>query len=68
MKRFFSLAAALLMAVTAFGQIDPKAPLQRDSNLLYGQLDNGMTYYIMHNDLPAQRAEFYLLTDVGAIQ
>lgn len=62
------MAAVLLTASTAFAQIDPNAPLQRDPNLLYGQLDNGMTYYIMHNDLPAQRAEFYLLNDIGAIQ
>ena len=68
MKRLILFAAVLFTALSAFGQVDPNAPLQRDPNLLYGKLDNGMTYYIMHNDLPAQRAEFYLLNDVGAIQ
>jgi len=33
-----------------------------------GHLDNGLTYYIRHNGLPAGRAEFYLATNVGAIQ
>ena len=33
-----------------------------------GRLDNGLTYFIRHNELPAGRAEFYLATDVGAIQ
>ena len=33
-----------------------------------GKLDNGLTYYIRHNDKPAQRAEFYLASHVGAIQ
>ena len=68
MKRFILFAALVLAAFTSYGQVDPNAPLQRDPNLLYGKLDNGMTYYIMHNDLPAQRAEFYLLNDIGAIQ
>ena len=33
-----------------------------------GHLDNGLTYYIRHNELPKGRAEFYLATNVGAIQ
>lgn len=33
-----------------------------------GRLDNGLTYFIRHNELPAGRAEFYLATNVGAIQ
>ncbi len=68
MKRILLFAALFFAAFSSFGQVDPNAPLQRDPNLLYGRLDNGMTYYIMHNDLPAQRAEFYLLNDIGAIQ
>lgn len=68
MKKIFLFLTTLLLAVTANAQVDPNAPLQRDPNLLYGKLDNGMTYYIMHNDLPAQRAEFYLLNEIGAIQ
>ncbi len=42
--------------------------LPNDPAARVGKLDNGMTYYIRHNDKPAQRAEFYLATDVGAIQ
>ena len=48
----------------AFGQ----TPLPNDPAVKTGKLDNGMTYYIRHNDQPAQRAEFYLATDVGAFQ
>ena len=33
-----------------------------------GKLDNGLTYYIRKNQLPAKRAEFYLASNVGAIQ
>lgn len=57
-------AASLFLAIVAFGQ----GPLPNDSEVKTGKLDNGMTYYIRHNDLPAGRAEFYLATNVGAIQ
>ncbi len=44
----------------------PKIP--NSDQLRIGRLDNGLTYYIRHNELPAGRAEFYLATNVGAIQ
>ena len=31
------------------------------------QLDNGLTYYIRHNKLPENRAEFYIAQKVGSI-
>ena len=67
MKRFLFLAAALLSAsVLSFGQQLQNLP--NDPATKVGKLENGMTYYIRHNDKPTQRAEFYLATDVGAIQ
>ena len=44
------------------------ASLPNDPAVRVGHLENGLTYYIRHNELPAQRAEFYLATNVGAIQ
>lgn len=41
--------------------------LPNDPATRVGKLDNGLTYYIHHNDKPAQRAEFYLATDAGAV-
>ena len=64
MKRFFIFIAAIFAAAMAFGQ----TPLPNDPAVRTGKLDNGMTYYIRHNEQPAQRAEFYLATDVGAFQ
>ncbi len=64
MKRLFFFIAAILVATLSFGQ----TPLPNDPAVKVGKLDNGMTYYIRHNDQPAQRAEFYLATDVGAFQ
>ena len=66
MKRIFILIAALLVATISFGQ-QPQA-LPNDPDVKVGKLENGMTYYIRHNDKPAQRAEFYLATDAGAFQ
>ncbi|MCF0167031.1 MAG: insulinase family protein [Bacteroidales bacterium] len=70
MKKLFFFIVALMVTFTAFGQaaVDPNAPLQRDPAVKYGKLANGMTYYIMHNEKPAERAEYYLLTNVGAIE
>ena len=64
MKRLFIFIAAIFAATMAFGQ----TPLPNDPAVRTGKLENGMTYYIRHNDQPAQRAEFYLATDVGAFQ
>ena len=64
MKRLFIFIAAILAAAMAFGQNQ----LPNDPAVRTGKLENGMTYYIRHNDQPAQRAEFYLATDVGAFQ
>ncbi len=64
MKRLFIFIAAIIVAATAFGQ----TPLPNDPAVRVGKLDNGMTYYIRHNAQPAERAEFYLATDVGAFQ
>ena len=42
-------------------------PLPIDPKVRYGKLENGLTYYIRHNDLPKQRADFYIAQNVGAI-
>lgn len=68
MKKIFFSIAALFVAALTFAQVNPQAPLVRDSSILYGKLDNGLTYYIKHNDKPAGRAEFWFLSQVGAIQ
>ncbi|MDR3309653.1 MAG: insulinase family protein [Tannerella sp.] len=39
-----------------------------DPKLRYGKLDNGLTFYIRHNELPKDRAEFYIVQNVGSMQ
>ena len=55
---------AIFAAMNVFGQNQ----LPNDPAVRKGTLENGLTYYIRHNDKPENRAEFYLATDVGAIQ
>lgn len=42
--------------------------LPSDPNVRIGKLENGLTYYIRHNELPADRADFYIAQKVGSIQ
>ncbi|MHC1706623.1 MAG: M16 family metallopeptidase [Bacteroidales bacterium] len=39
-----------------------------DPSVKTGQLPNGMRYYIRANKIPEQRGEFYIATNIGAIQ
>lgn len=64
----FAFAAGLMAAASLFAQVNPGGAIQRDPALLYGKLSNGLTYYIMHNDTQKDRCEYYLMTNVGAIQ
>jgi zinc protease len=61
MKTFFSLL--LMIGMTSiYAQVVPLNP-----DVLYGKLDNGLTYYIQKNSLPKDRAMFYMVENAGAI-
>ncbi len=49
----------------AFSQFKTNIPLNKD--VVTGKLKNGLTYYIMHNEEPKDRASFYFVQNVGAI-
>lgn len=66
-KLIFSLVA-LLIGVTSICAQDPMAPLPADQNVRVGRLENGLTYYIRHNEKPKGQASFYIYHDVGAVQ
>lgn len=67
MKRLFlSILAISFSALLLNAQELQELP--NDPVVRQGKLENGMTYYIRHNDKPEKRAEFYLATNVGAIQ
>lgn len=62
------LALALFAAGGAMAQMNPMQPIPADKDLRTGKLENGLTYYIRHNEKPKGQADFYILHDVGAIQ
>ncbi|MDD4848137.1 MAG: insulinase family protein [Bacteroidales bacterium] len=65
MKRIVcTILMAVTFVVTAFAQ---QMALPTDPNVRIGKLDNGMSYYIRHNEKPEQRAEFYIAQKVGSI-
>ena len=41
-------------------------PLPIDPKIRYGQLNNGLTYYIRHNAQPKDRADFFIAQNVGS--
>ena len=65
-KIFLTLLAAL--TVGSLAAQTATLPIPADPEVRTGQLDNGMTYYIRHNEKPRGQADFYILHDVGAIQ
>ena len=65
MKRLFLFAAMAASALCLSAQQMEQLPV--DSAVRIGKLDNGLTYYIRHNELPKQRAEFHIAQAVGAI-
>lgn len=66
MKRLTSLATLLLLVVVcAFSQMQP-TPLALNPDVKSGKLPNGLSYYIMHNEKPKDRANFYIAQKVGS--
>ncbi len=67
MKKFFvSLALLLINAAAMVAQQMPPIPIDKEVRI--GKLDNGLTYYIRHNEYPEHVANFYIAQRVGAIQ
>ena len=61
------LNIVLLCAAMSLAAQEAPEKLPMDPEVRYGKLDNGLTYYIRHNEQPKQRAEFHIAQAVGAI-
>ena len=68
MKKILFSLVALIFGITSVVAQDPTTPLPMDQDVRVGKLDNGLTYYIRHNEKPKGQASFYIYHDVGAIQ
>ena len=68
LKRLFTTLLVLGSVVIASAQQQPQMPpIPTDPNVRIGKLENGLTYYIRHNELPEDRADFYIAQKVGSI-
>lgn len=65
MKKLFLFVLMTCFAANMYAQ--QVMPLQRDPNVRFGVLDNGLTYYLRHNEKPSQRADFYIAQKVGSV-
>ena len=66
MKKLLLNLTLLLAAMSLSAQGMPEK-LPMDPEVRYGKMDNGLTYYIRHNEQPKQRCEFHIAQSVGAI-
>lgn len=64
-KKNIIIAILALSFQGVFSQFKTNIPL--DKNVTTGKLKNGLTYYILHNEEPKDRASFYFVQNVGAI-
>jgi len=62
----FSMTAVLLLSGCSKGT-NLNQPVPVDENVRVGKLENGMSYYIRHNQKPENRAEFFIVHNVGAV-
>uniref|UniRef100_UPI002659F7FD M16 family metallopeptidase n=1 Tax=uncultured Muribaculum sp. TaxID=1918613 RepID=UPI002659F7FD len=58
------MAVAMPSFVSAQQQMPP---IPVDDQVRIGKLDNGLTYYIRHNEYPKGQADFYIAQKVGSI-
>ena len=66
MKEIPFLLLMLVTLTAAKAQQMPPVPL--DPAVKTGKLDNGLTYYIRHNEWPEKRCDFYIAQRVGSMQ
>ena len=73
-KKIFVLMLLMLVSLSANMSMAQQMPQQQippipiDQAVRIGKLDNGLTYYIRHNNYPENRANFYIAQRVGAMQ
>ena len=65
LKHFLVVA---FMFVVGLATAQEMGQIPVDKNVRIGKLQNGLTYYIRHNDWPEHVANFYIAQRVGSIQ
>lgn len=65
--RLILIIALVQFSGMVFSQGILKQPVPVDPAARIGRLENGLTYYIRHNEEPKERASFYIIQNVGAL-
>ena len=60
------MAMFILTALCMSAQMPQVPQIPLDPSVKSGKLDNGLTYYILHNEHPKDRANFYIAQKVGS--
>ena len=68
LQKLLVAVSLFLMGVTAVTAQTEMPPIPVDENVRIGKLDNGLVYYIRHNEWPEHVANFYIVQRVGSIQ
>lgn len=66
-RHFFVLALYVLGVSTTMAQQIQMPSIPVDTAVRIGHLDNGLTYYIRHNEYPKNVASYYIAQKVGSI-
>ena len=62
---FIAIAGFACMPAVVRAQQMPPVPVDKEVRI--GKLDNGLTYYIRHNEYPKNQVDFYIAQKVGSI-
>ena len=62
---FVAIAGFTCMPIAVSAQQMPPVPVDKEVRI--GKLDNGLTYYIRHNEYPKNQVDFYIAQKVGSI-
>ncbi len=58
----------MFLGLTAGAQVPLHDPVEKDESLVTGELQNGLQYYIKHNDRPSERVELRFVVKAGSVQ
>ena len=65
-RKALSIAMLFLTTLCVSAQLPQMPSMPLDPAVKSGKLDNGLTYYILHNEHPKERANFYIAQKVGS--
>ena len=69
LRKLFVAVALLTTGMVSAQQQQMQMPeIPVDDSVRIGKLDNGLTYYLRHNNTPEKKANFYIAQRVGSIQ